>query len=114
MLLNCMRKFYVIRFVTREVVDIDKIQYGLMSWRGTADAVFVLRRLTEKFIAKNKKFLFVFVDMEKIFDQVPEYLADEVISLYKGCKAAVSVDEELSSSFSLKVDVHQGSALCPL
>ena len=34
-----------------------------------------------------------------------------VMSLYKGCKTAVSVEGELSSSFSLKVDVHQGSAL---
>ena len=34
--------------------------------------------------------------------------------LYKGCKTAASVDGELSSSFSVKVGVHQGSALSPL
>ena len=39
-----------------EVVDIDKMQYRFMSGRGTVDAVFVLRRLTEKFRAKNKLF----------------------------------------------------------
>ena len=33
------------------------------------------------------------------------------MSLYKGCKTAVSVDGELSSSFSVKVGVRQGSAL---
>ena len=37
-----------------EVVDTDKMQYGFMPGRGTVDAVFVLRRLTEKFRAKNK------------------------------------------------------------
>ena len=37
-----------------------------------------------------------------------------VMSLYKGCKTSVSVDGELSSSFSVNVDVHQGSALSPL
>ena len=37
-----------------------------------------------------------------------------VLSLYKSCKTAVSVDRELSSSFSVKIDVHQGSALSPL
>ena len=42
---------------------------------------------------------------------VPEYLVNGVMSLYKGCKTAVSVDRELSSSFSVKVGVHQGSAL---
>ena len=45
---------------------------------------------------------------------VPEYLVNGVMSLYKGCKTAASVDGELSSSFSVKVGVHQGSALSPL
>ena len=33
---------------------------------------------------------------------------------YKGCKTTVSNDGELSSFFSVKVGVHQGSALSPL
>ena len=71
---------------------------------------------------------FVFVDLEKGFDRVPrevihfplrqkdapEYLVNEVMSLYKDCKTAVSVDGELSSSFSVKVGVHQRSALSPI
>ena len=111
-----------------KVVDIDKMQYGFMPGRGTVDSVFVLRRLTEKFRAKNKKLFFVFVDLEKAFDRVsrevirfalrrkgvPEYLVNGVMSLYNGCKTAVLVDRELSSSFSVKVGVHQGSALSPL
>ena len=68
-----------------------------------------------------------FVDLEKAFDRVPrevirfalrwkgfpEYLVNGAMSLYKGCKTAVSVDGELSSSFSVKVGVHQESALSP-
>ena len=42
---------------------------GFMPGRGTVDAVFVLRRLTEKFSAKNKLF-FVFLDLEKASDWV--------------------------------------------
>ena len=38
---------------------------------------------------------------------VQEYLENEVLSLYKGGKTAVSVDGELSSSFPVKVGVHQ-------
>ena len=93
----------------REVVDTDKRQHRFMPGRGTADAVFVLRRLGEKFRAKNKKLFGIFVDLEKAFDRVsrevirfslrrkgvPEYLVNGVMSLYKGCKAAVSVNEEL-------------------
>ena len=45
---------------------------------------------------------------------VPEYLVNGVMSLYKGCKTAVLVDRELSSSFSVKVGVRRGSALSSL
>ena len=90
-----------------EVADIDKMQYGFMPERGTFDAVFVLRRLSEQFRAKNKKF-FIFVDLEKAFDGVPrevirftlrrkgvpEYLVNGVMSLYKGCKTDVSINGE--------------------
>ena len=70
----------------------------------------------------------VFVDLEKAFDpvprevirsalrrkRVPEYLVNGVMSLYEGCKTAVLVYGELSSSFSLKVGLHQRSASSPL
>ena len=46
----------------REVVDIDKILYGFIPGRGTVDAVFILRRLTEKFRAKKKQgFLYLLI-----------------------------------------------------
>ena len=32
--------------------------------------LFVLTRLSEKFRAKNRKLFFIFVDLEKAFDQV--------------------------------------------
>ena len=50
----------------RELVDIDKMQYGFILGRGTVDAVFVLQRLSEKIGAKNKLF-FIFADLEKGF-----------------------------------------------
>ena len=43
-----------------------------------------------------------------------EYVLDGDMSLYKDCETAVSVDGELSSSFSVKNGVHQGSSLSPL
>ena len=43
----------------------------------------------------------------------PQHLVNGVMSLYKGCKTTVSVDEELLGSFSAKDGVHQGFALIP-
>ena len=101
------------------------MQYGFMSGRATVDTVFDLLRLSEKF---KTKLFFMFVDLEKAFDWVPrevicfalswkgapEYLVNGAMSLYKVCKIAVLVDGKLSSVFSVKVGVHQGSALSPL
>ena len=44
------------------MVDTDKMQYGFMLGRETVDVLFVLRKLSEKFRAKNKLF-FVFADL---------------------------------------------------
>ena len=101
----------------REVGYIDKMQYNFMPGRGTVVIAFVLRRLSGKLRAKSKNLFFIFVDLEKAFDwvprevycfalrrkDVPEYLVNGFMSLYEGCKAAVSVDVELSSSFSVRL-----------
>ena len=94
------------------------------------DVLFMLC-LLGKDLLKNSEpktsCFFVFVDLEKAFDQVSreviyfalrrkgvlEYFVDGVIGLFKGWKTAVSTGE-LSSSFFVKVDVDQGSALSPL
>ena len=55
-----------------------------------------------------------FIGFALRWKSVPEYLVNGLMSLYKGCKTAVLVDGELSSSFSVKVGVHQGFALSPL
>ena len=92
-----------------QVVDIDKMQYGFMPERGSVGFVFVLRRFTEKCLAKNKKLFLLFIDMEKSFhgvlrkvnpfvlrpNGVQEYFVDRVISLYKDSKTSVLVDGEL-------------------
>ena len=78
--------------------------------------------MTEKFGAKNKLFLLTWERLligcqGNLFSLrrkgVREYLVDEVIYFYEGCKTAVSVDGKLSSSFSVRVGVHEGSALSP-
>jgi len=35
------------------------------------DAIFIVRQLQEKYLAKNKELWMAFVDLEKAFDRVP-------------------------------------------
>ena len=61
----------VIEKIIRERISTDDMQFGFMPGRGTTDAIFILRHLQEKHLAKNKKLYFAFVDLEKAFDRVP-------------------------------------------
>ena len=112
----------------RRMVKVDEMQFGFMPGRGTIDAVFILRRLQEEYLDKEKKLYMCFVDLEKAFDRVPrkvlewamrergipEAMVRAVMSLYEGTKTRFRVGLELSEEFEVKVGVHQGSVLSPL
>ena len=55
----------------RKLVNIDDCQFGFMPGKSCTDAIFILRRLQEKYIEKEKKVYHIFVDLEKAFDRVP-------------------------------------------
>ena len=55
----------------RMKVNIDDMQFGLMSGKETVDAIFIVRQLQEKFMEKRKDLFYAFVDLEKAFDRVP-------------------------------------------
>ena len=52
------------------MVKVDEMQFGFMPGKGTIDAVFILRRLQEEYLDKEKKLYMCFVDLEKAFDRV--------------------------------------------
>ena len=61
----------IMEILVRDIVDIDSMQFGFRPGRGTTDAIFILRQLQEKYMAKGKLLYFAFVDLEKAFDRVP-------------------------------------------
>ena len=69
----------VVEGLIRQRVEIDEMQCGFMSGRGTTDAIFIVRQLQEKhlaankplYMAANKPLYMAFVDLEKAFDRVP-------------------------------------------
>ena len=48
------------------MVKVDEMQFGFMPGKGTIDAVFILRRLQEEYLDKEKLYM-CFVDLEKAF-----------------------------------------------
>ena len=54
----------------RTLSEISEVQYGFMSDRGTMNAIFVLRRLVERMIEKQKDVYVCVIDYSKAFDTV--------------------------------------------
>ena len=111
----------------RRLVKVDQMQFGFMPSRSTVDAIFILRRMQESYLEKNKKLFICFVDLEKAFDRVakkviewalrkklvPERLVQAIMSMYKGAKTRVKVGAGHSEEFDVGVGAHQESVLSP-
>ena len=112
----------------RMKINIDDMQFGFMSGKGTVDAIFIVRQLQEKFMEKRKELYYAFVDLEKAFDRVPrdvvrwalrqlgveEWLVQTVMVMYKKARTTVRTKQGSSEEFEVKVGVYQGSVLSPL
>ena len=112
----------------RGLITIDDMQFGFVPGKGTAHALFILKRMQEEFHGREKKVYLCFVDLEKAFDRVPrkvmewalrkkglaEVLVQAVMSLYEGSGMKVRVGSGTSKEFGVSVGVHQGSVLSPL
>ena len=48
----------------RRLVKVEQMQFGFMPGRSTVDAIFILRRMQESYLKKNRKLFFCFVDLE--------------------------------------------------
>ena len=118
----------VIEAKVRSRVKIDDMQLGFRPGRGTTDAIFVVRQVQERYLAKKKELWMGFVDLEKAFDRVPrevlwwalrrlgveEWLVSVIKVMYDGARTAVKIKGNESKAFEVKVGVHQGSVLSPL
>ena len=118
----------VIEARVRDRVKIDNMQFGFSPGKGTTDAIFIVRQLQEKYLAKKKDLWMAFIDLEKAFDRVPrevlwwalreveveEWLIKVIQSLYEGATTSVKLRSGESQPFEVKVGVHQGSVLSPL
>ena len=118
----------VIEGKVRARVEIDDMQFGFRPGMGTTDAIFIVRQIQEKFLAKKRDLWMAFIDLEKAFDRVPrevlwwalramgvdEWIVNIIKIMYEGVTTAVKFRDGESKEFEVKVGVHQGSVLSPL
>ena len=112
----------------RGSIDLSDMQFGFRPGRGTMDAIFIVRQMQEKYLAKKKELWMAFVDLEKAFDRVPrevvwwalrkigidEWLVNVIKAMNIGTTMAVLMKGQVSAEFEVKVRVYQGSVLSPL
>ena len=112
----------------RARVTLNEMQFGFMPGRGTTDAIFIVRQMQKKYLAKKKELWMAFVDLEKAFDRVPrevvwwalrvvgvdEWIVKVIQAMYDEVTTAVRLRDGDSKEFGVKVRVHQGSVLSPL
>ena len=96
--------------------------------KGTTDAIFIMRQVSERHQARMKTLYYVSVDLEKAFDIVQkelvrwalrklgadEWLIRSVMALYTEAYTVLRTNARLSGNFEVKVGLHQGSVLSPV
>lgn len=119
----------VIRNRIRQKIDncVSEEQYGFRKGKGTANAIFALRMVTERSIEMQKDVYMCFVDFEKAFDMVRHEdmvrMLQEIgldnkdirllSNLYWDQKAAVKVDNVKTEWVDIRRGVRQGCVLSP-
>lgn len=119
----------VIRNRNRQKIDnyVSEEQYGFRKGKGTVNAIFNLRMITERTVEMQKDIYMCFVDFEKAFDMVRHEdlirmlqgigLDDKDIrlisNLYWDQKAAVKIDNVKTEWVEIRRGVRQGCVLSP-
>ena len=55
----------------RRITRVGENQFGFTAERSTIGAIFIVRQLKKKYLAKKTNLFLFFVDLEKAFDRIP-------------------------------------------
>ena len=107
--------------------EVAEEQYGFVEGKGTRNAIFILRMLSERAIEVQKDLYFCFIDYEKAFDRVKHENLIKMLkninidgkdlriikNLYWSQKAAVRVGDGQSDWIEIMRGVRQGCVMSP-
>ena len=107
--------------------EIAPVQYGFMPDKGTGNAIFVLRRLVERSVEKQRDVYTCFIDYSKAFDAVKHKSLVELLqsldvnksetrlltNLYWKQTASVRCGDNISEWLDIKQGVRQGCVASP-
>ncbi len=111
----------------RTLSEIAPEQYGFMPDKGTRNAIFVLRRMVERSVEKQRNVYTCFIDYSKAFDTVKHGSLVELLksldiddadtrmltNLYWNQTAAVRCGNDVSEELHIKQGVRQGCVASP-
>ena len=117
----------VIEHRLRGMTRVTMNQFGFMPGRSTIEAIFLIRHVMERYREQKKDLHMVFIDLEKAYDKIPrnvmwwaldrhkvptKYVA-LIKDMYNNVMTRVRTSDGDTDDFSIKIGLHQGSALSP-
>jgi Reverse transcriptase (RNA-dependent DNA polymerase) len=115
----------VIEHRLRKLTTVSKNQFGFMPGRSTMEAIFLIRQLMKRHREQKKDLYMIFIDLEKAYDKIPKNImwwalkrklvptkyVTLIKDMYTNVVTCVRACDGESDTFSIKIELHQGSAL---
>jgi Reverse transcriptase (RNA-dependent DNA polymerase) len=117
----------VIEHRLRKLTTVSKNQFGFMPRRSTMEVIFLIRQLMERHQEQKNDLHVIFVDLEKAYDKIPRNImwwalkrklvptkyVTLIKDMYTNVVTCVRACDGESDTFTIKIKLHQGSALNP-